>query len=166
MPARSFEIRPATTSDAASIAAIYAPIVEHTAISFEEAPPAANEMAQRIAATLERFAYLVADEDGAVMGYAYAGAHRARPAYRWSVDVSVYVGDTARGKGVGKALYTDLLSRLEQAGYHAAFAGITLPNAASVALHESVGFIPVGVYREVGFKFDRWHDVGWWQCIL
>ena len=166
MPANSYEVRHATTSDAAAIAAIYAPIVEGTAISFEEVAPVADEMAQRITATQERFPYLVADAAGAVLGFAYAGAHRARPAYRWSVDVTVYVADTARSKGVGKALYIDLLGRLERAGFHAAFAGITMPNEASVALHEAVGFTHVGIYREVGYKFDRWHDVGWWQRVL
>ncbi len=166
MPAPILEIRLATIEDAAAVAAIYAPIVAGTPISFEETPPSIEEMAQRIAATRKTYPYLVADVAGAVIGYAYAGAHRARPAYRWSVDVSVYVADSARGKGAGKALYGDLLNRLEAAGYHAAFAGITLPNAASVALHEAVGFTHLGIYREVGFKFGQWHDVGWWQRLL
>ena len=166
MPGESFEIRLATPRDGAAVAAIYAPIVETTPISFEEVAPNADDMAGRITATLEHYPYLVADDSGRVIGYAYAGAHRTRPAYRWSVDVSVYVADAARGRGVGKALYGDLLERLKQAGHHAAFAGITLPNAASVALHEAVGFCHLGVYREVGFKFDRWHDVGWWQRLL
>jgi phosphinothricin acetyltransferase len=156
-------IRPASTADAAAVRHIYAPIVEQTAISFEDDPPTADEMAQRIEAA---HAFLVAERGGTVVGYAYASAHRARAAYRTSVDVTVYIDERARRSGVGKALYRALLPMLRQQGFHAAFAGIALPNPASVALHESVGFTPVGVYREVGFKLGRFHDVGWWQMIL
>lgn len=159
-------IRPATAHDAAQIQAIYAPIVAETAISFEQDVPSIDDMAGRITATLASHPYLVAETDGVVAGYAYAGPHRTRASYRWSVDVSVYVADTARGQRLGKALYEALLADLTARDYHAAFAGITLPNAASVALHESVGFTPVGIYHEVGFKHGRWHDVGWWQRLL
>lgn len=159
-------IRSVRLEDAAQIQAIYAPVVEHTAISFEEQAPTVEEMAERISSTTATHPYLVAVAGNQVMGYAYASAHRARASYRWSVDVSVYVAETARGMGLGKELYQDLLAELSERRFHAAFAGITLPNAASVALHESVGFTPVGIYHEVGFKFGRWHDVGWWQRIL
>ena len=166
MGADPFEIRSAGVKDAAAIQAIYAPIVERTAISFEDAPPAAAEIARRIVRTLEAYPYLVAERDGQLLGFAYAGPHRARPAYRHSVDVTAYVAEAARRQGVGKALYDALLAALADAGYHAAFAGIALPNPASEALHKAVGFEPVGIYREVGFKFDRWHDVAWWQRLL
>ncbi|MCG8593403.1 MAG: N-acetyltransferase family protein [Kiloniellales bacterium] len=166
MSAQSFTIRSATLQDAGAIQAIYAPIVERTAISFEDAPPTAEEMARRIARTLEAYPYLVAEQEGRLLGYAYAGPHRARAAYRHSVDVTAYVAEAARGQGVAKALYGALLAALAGAGYHAAFAGIALPNPASEALHKAAGFQLVGVYREVGFKFDRWHDVAWWQRLI
>ena len=166
MGADPFEIRNAGVKDAAAIQAIYAPIVERTAISFEDAPPAAAEMARRIVRTLEAYPYLVAAREGQLLGYAYAGPHRVRPAYRHSVDVTAYVAEAARRQGVGKALYGALLAALADAGYHAAFAGIALPNPASESLHKAVGFELVGTYREVGFKFGRWHDVAWWQRLL
>ena len=164
---RSHVIRQALPSDAEVIQAIYAPIVKHTAISFEETPPSATEISERIETTLEQgYPYLVADANGRAIAYAYAGQHRARAAYRWSVDVTIYVAEEARGGGVGRALYTKLLEALRQAEFHTAFAGIALPNPGSIALHEAVGFTHLGTYREVGFKFGRWHDVGWWQCKL
>lgn len=159
-------IRGATANDAPEVQAIYAPIVKETVISFEDTVPSIEEMAQRISDTLTTHPYLVAEQDGKVIGYAYAGKHRERAAYRNSTDVSAYVAEMARGQGVGRLLYTQLLGALSQAGFHAAFAGIALPNPASVGLHEAVGFVPVGIYKEVGYKFDRWHDVGWWQRIL
>lgn len=160
------DIRAATVDDAAAIHRIYAPIVAETAISFEEVPPTIEEMTARIAATLKTHPFLVALSDGNVCGYVYAGPHAERAAYRQSVDTTVYIAPKARGTGVGRALYAALLSELARRGFHAAFAGIALPNPASVGLHESVGFEPVGIYREVGFKFGRWHDVGWWQRLL
>ncbi len=159
-------IRLARPSDAPAVAAIYAPIVERTAISFELDPPSAAEMAGRIEANLRTAPWLACDQDGVLAGYAYASRHRERAAYRWSVDVSVYVRDRFRRGGVGRALYTSLLELLRLQGFHAAHAGITLPNAASVGLHETLGFRPVGVYPQVGFKLGRWHDVGWWQLPL
>ena len=160
------QIRVATPSDAAAIQAIYAPVVEHTAISFELAPPSVEEIAQRITATLPMFPYLVAEEDGQVMGYAYASAHRARLAYRWSVDVTVYVASNAHRKGIGRALYLRLLPLLERQGFHAAYAGIAMPNAGSIGLHEALGFVHIGTYPEVGFKHGKWHDVGYWRRAL
>lgn len=160
-------IRVATAADAEAIARIYAPIVADTVIAFEVVVPGGDEIRQRIVTTLERFPWLVSeDANGTVDGYVYAGRHRERAAYQWSVDVSAYVREDARGRGVGKRLYTTLLGQLTELGYHQAFAGIALPNAASIALHRSVGFTHVGIYRNVGFKHGAWHDVGWWQRSL
>ena len=160
-------IRTATVLDAQAIAAIYAPVVLHSPISFELVPPTVLEMRERIGTTLERFPWLASvDAQGQVNGYAYAGKHRERAAYRWSVDTTVYVREDSRGRGIGKRLYLELFELLAGLGYYQAFAGITLPNAASVALHESVGFKPLGVCRSVGFKLGAWHDVGWWQRQL
>lgn len=160
-------IRVATVQDAEAIAAIYAPIVSGTTISFELEPPSADEMRSRIATTLQRLPWLVSEDSaGRVDGYAYASRHRERPAYQWSVDVTAYVREDARGHGVGKRLYARLLDALARLGYGQAFAGIALPNDASVALHESVGFSPLGIYRRVGFKMGAWRDVGWWQREL
>ena len=159
-------IRMATGADAASVRAIYAPFVETSIISFEESVPSVEEIAARIARVLDDYAYLVAEREGEIIGFAYAGQHRTRSTYRFSVDVSVYVAKQGQRQGTGRALYGKLLPSLSDMGYHAAFAGIALPNPASIALHEAMGFEPVGIYRDVGRKFDRWHDVGWWQCRL
>ena len=159
-------IRSARPYDAASIAAIYAPYVLKTAISFEDTPPTAGEMADRIVSTQVTCPFLVSESDGEVLGYAYAGPHRARAAYRWSVDVTVYVAAGAHRRGVGRSLYVELLDRLVHQGFHSAFAGIALPNDKSVGLHESLGFEHLGTYKEVGFNFDQWHDVGWWRTSI
>lgn len=160
-------IRPARPADAEAVRAIYAPIVRDTTISFELEPPSVEDMRGRIAATETVVRWLVGvDETDAVIGYVYAGRHRERAAYRWSVDVSAYVREDCRGRGVARALYDRLFDWLTAAGYCQAFAGIALPNAASVALHESLRFDPVGVFRNVGFKHGAWHDVGWWQRQL
>lgn len=155
-------IRPATARDAAAVAAVYAPYVLGSVASFEEVPPGEAEVAARMANGLP---WLVADDDG-VVGYAYAGPHHARAGYRWSVTVSVYLAAAHHGRGLGTALYAELLPLLAELGYVRAYAGITLPNDASVRLHEAVGFVPVGVYRSVGFKDGQWRDVGWWQRTL
>jgi phosphinothricin acetyltransferase len=159
-------LRLARPDDAEAVSAIYAPIVRDTAISFEVDPPSAGEMRARIAKTLDMFPWLIAERDGAVAGYAYASRHRDRLAYQWSVDVTCYVHANARRRGVGKRLYTALMRILARQGLHRAYAGITLPNPASVALHESMGFAHLATYREVGFKLGRWHDVGWWEASL
>jgi phosphinothricin acetyltransferase len=159
-------IRLAREADAEAVRAIYAPIVRDTAISFELEPPSADEMRGRIAATLVRFPWLVHERDGAVDGYVYASAHRSRAAYQWSVDTTVYVHEAARRGGVGRALYAVLLALLRLQGFTRAYAGITLPNAGSVGLHEAIGFRALTVYRGVGFKLGRWHDVGWWEHDL
>jgi L-amino acid N-acyltransferase YncA len=160
-------IRTARPDDAEAIHAIYAPIVTSTVISFELEVPTVDEMRQRIATTLERLPWLVSeDEHGELDGYVYASKHRERAAYQWSVDVTAYVREDRRGRGVGKRLYLTLFDELEKLGYHQAFAGIALPNTASIALHESVGFEHLGIYRNVGYKLGAWHDVGWWQRAL
>jgi L-amino acid N-acyltransferase YncA len=152
--------------DAASCAAIYAPSVEENVTSFEERAPDADEMAMRIAAYSATHPWLVAEDRGEVVGYAYACPFQERPAYRWSTSVSVYIATERLGQGLGRALYTELFARLRRQGFRNACAGITLPNAASVGLHESLGFELVGVNREVGWKNGAWRDVGWWQLEL
>ena len=159
-------IRLATLDDAAAVAAIYAPYVADTVISFEVAPPSVDEMRGRIAATLPKFPWLVFQDAGQVAGYAYASAHRTREAYQWSVDVAVYIAGTHHRRGIGRGLYGTLFPMLARQGYVNAYAGITLPNENSVGLHEAMGFRPVGVYRNVGFKMGQWLDVGWWHLAL
>jgi phosphinothricin acetyltransferase len=160
-------IRPATLYDAEAIRDIYAPIVSETTISFELDPPTVAEMRSRVENTLKLLPWLVSlDELGNVSGYVYASRHRERAAYRWAVDVSAYVRADCRGRGIGRSLYATLFDELVSLGYYQAFAGIALPNEASVALHESVGFSRLGVYRKVGFKHGAWRDVGWWQRQL
>jgi len=159
-------IRVASASDAAAIASIYAPIVSETTISFEIEPPTPEGMAERIVRTVAMYPWLVADRDGRVVGYAYSSQHRERAAYRWSVDVSAYVSADFRRSGIGRALYKRLFSILRAQKFRSAFAGITLPNDASVGLHEAMGFTPLGIYKEVGFKLGQWRDVGWWQLAL
>ena len=159
-------VRVAREDDAAAVAAIYAPYVLETAISFEETPPDGEEMASRISATLRTHPFLVFEDGRRVIGYAYGSAHVPRAAYRWSANVSVYVEAGAHRRGVGRTLYRRLLAILRRQGFHSAFAGIALPNDKSIDLHEAMGFAHLGTYREVGFKFGRWHDVGWWRLGL
>jgi phosphinothricin acetyltransferase len=162
----SLKIRLATPDDAGWITDIYAPIVRDTAISFELAPPSVEEMAKRIEMTLQTYPWLVAEEAGQPLGYAYASQHRTRAAYQWSCDVSVYIAPAAQGRKIGAQLYTQLLEILTGQGFRNAFAGIALPNEASVALHERMGFTHLGTYSRVGYKLGAWHDVGWWQKCL
>jgi L-amino acid N-acyltransferase YncA len=152
--------------DGAACAAIYAPHVEGSAVSFEERAPDAAELGARIERYGASHAWLVAERGGEVVGYAYATAFNERPAYRWSTSVSVYIADPARGEGIGHALYEALFERLRERGFRMACAGITLPNEASVGLHESLGFGQVGVNREIGWKDGAWRDVGWYQLEL
>lgn len=158
-------IRLATPDDAEQIQAIYAPYC-HTPISFESGPPSSGEMRARLVKVLGQYPWLICEEDGGLLGYAYATQHRERAAYRWSVDTSVYVRQGRQRRGVGRALYTSLLAMLPLQGYVNAYAGITLPNPTSVGLHESMGFESVGVYKHVGFKYGSWHDVAWFQRPL
>jgi phosphinothricin acetyltransferase len=159
-------IRLAAEHDAQPIRDIYAPFCESTPVSFETQAPTVGEMRRRIATTLESFPWLVGTRDDDVLGYAYASKHRERAAYRWSVDVSAYVREGSRRSGVGRALYTALFALLRLQGLHTAVAGITLPNAGSVGLHEAMGFEPIGTYRGIGFKCGQWHDVAWYQRAL
>jgi phosphinothricin acetyltransferase len=154
------------TRDAGACAEIYAPHVEGSPVSFEERAPDAAEMAARIERYVGSHAWLVAEREGGVVGYAYTTAFNQRPAYRWSASVSVYVAEAARGTGVGRALYEALFERLRDRGFRMACAGITLPNEASVGLHESLGFEQTGRNREIGWKQGAWRDVGWFQLAL
>jgi phosphinothricin acetyltransferase len=165
------QIRMAREEDAGEIAAIYQPSVTEGATSFEVTPPDASEMARRIRSLLAFAPWLVSSDDlpgagGGLLGYAYASPHNERPAYRWSVNVTVYVHAAHHRRGVGRALYRTLFDLLRLQGFYVAHAGITLPNAGSVGLHESLGFRPVGVYPAVGWKLGAWRDVGWWQLPL
>ena len=179
MTLTTVHLRFATPDDVPGIAEIYGPVVEHTAFSFEAVPPTHDELARRLRDTMPHYPWLVAARDaytdepqtgtnrGAhILGYAYGHRFAERAAYGWSVETSIYVRETARGQRIGTTLYETLLTLLASQGYQQAFAGIALPNPASVALHEAIGFEHVGTYRDVGFKFDRWHDVGWWQRAL
>ena len=153
-------------ADAPAVRGIYAPFVADSATSFETDVPDVAEMERRLTVHADRYPWLVFEQGGTVLGYAYASPHRARKAYQWSVEVSVYVDPRAHRSGVGRALYTALFDVLRRQHYVNAYAGITLPNPKSVGLHQSMGFAPVGVYRQIGFKFDRWHDVQWLQLRL
>lgn len=159
-------IRAATEQDAAAIQAIYAPFCLNSTVSFEVHPPTVQEIQQRIQKITAQFPWLVCEAGGQVVGYAYACAHRERAAYRWAVDVAVYIADGKRRSGVGRALYTSLFRILVLQGYFKAYAGVTLPNPGSVGLHEAMGFTPVGVYHGVGYKEGAWRDVGWWELSL
>ena len=160
-------IRPANPSrDAAACAAIYAPYVLEGIASLEEQAPEAREMATRIERISVTHSWLVAELEGAIAGYAYSSRHRERACYRWTTDVTVYLDPAYHRRGIGRGLYRALFEQARRQGYYVACAGITLPNEASVGLHESLGFVPVGVYRGVGFKHGHWWDVGWWQLQL
>lgn len=160
------EIRFAKPSDARSLLDIYAPYVENTAITFEYEVPTIEDFATRIAKTLEKYPYLVAEEDGVVVGYAYASTYYARAAYDWAVELSVYVSQDARGQGVGSKLYDALEDLLEQMGYIHFLACISLPNEASLALHRKRGYQQVAHFPTIGYKFNRWHDIVWLQKSL
>jgi len=159
-------VRLATVQDAAKVREIYAPIVETTAISFEESTPSVVEIEERITRTLQETPWLVCERGDAFQGYAYAGKFRARAAYQWTVEVTVYVSQNHRGKGVGRVLYDSLLECLRVQGFVTALAAIALPNPASVGLHEQLGFEPIGVFPNIGYKLGVWHDVGWWRLSL
>jgi L-amino acid N-acyltransferase YncA len=157
------------TRDAPAIAAIYAEFVRDTAITFEAVPPTPDEFAARIERIQTTHPWLVAEDaerEGRVVGFAYGCPHHDRAAYRWAANVSIYIEPAGQHRGIGRALYTALFDRLRYQRLLIACAGITLPNAASVALHESFGFVPVGVYRQIGYKSGAWRDVGWWQLEL
>ena len=159
-------IRTATTADAPACVAIYRPLVESTAVSFETVVPTVEEFAIRIQNSLSAWTWLIAEKDGRCIGYAYGHSHRERAAYRWSVEVTIYVDSDHRRLGVGRQLYGRLFHDLASLGYCNAYAGVTQPNESSMALHRGVGFEYIGTFRSVGRKFDRWHDVAWFQRKL
>jgi L-amino acid N-acyltransferase YncA len=159
-------VRDASERDAAACAAIYAPYVTDTAITFESDPPSAADMAVRIGTALRTHAWVVLEDEGRVVGYAYGGRFQSRAAYRWACEVSVYVEPGRRRTGSGRRLYEALFRRLAGRGFRVAAAGMTLPNDASVGLHRALGFEPVGTYRGIGFKHGSWHDVAWTQRTL
>lgn len=158
-------IRLAHLADAEAIREIYAPSIREGAISFEYEVPTMEEMQRRIHEVLRWAPWLVFEERQRVLAYAYASRHRERAAYQWSVETSVYVHPDGRRRGLARQLYIELFERLRKQGFYGAYAGVTLPNPASVSLHESLGFKPVGIYEKVGYK-GAWRDVGWWQLEL
>lgn len=166
LESRQVMIRPASAVDAAAAAEIYNHHVNGTVVTFEEEPVAVAEMMRRIAEVSARYPWLIAEVAGAVAGYAYASAWKPRSAYRFTVETSIYIAAAWTGRGVGTLLYPALLARLESAGFRSAIGGIALPNPASVALHERLGFVPIGRLRSVGWKLGRWVDVGYWQRDL
>lgn len=162
----SARIRLAAATDAAQVLAIYAPFCRDTPVTFELEPPSEVEMVRRILGTLEHWPWIVVEDHGEVAGYAYATRFRERLAYRWTVEVTVYVQAGYRREGVGRGLYASLLGLCTLQGYVNAIAAITLPNEPSVGLHRALGFREVGIYRHVGYKCGAWHDVGLWQQML
>lgn len=162
----TISVRKGEAGDAEACRAIYTPFVEETWVSFEEEVPSVREMARRIEGYGASHGWVVAERDGAVVGYAYGSPHRLRHAYRFACDVAIYIERGLEGQGIGPVLYDALFPLLAEHGMHAAYAGIALPNEASEALHKAVGFEKIGVYKEVGWKFDAWRDVAWWQRIL
>lgn len=152
--------------DAAACARIYAPYVDGAGTSFEERPPTPLEFAERIERVSAGYPWLLYERDGKVVGFAYATGHRARPAYRWAAETSIYVSPDHQGRGIGLELYRSLIDLLGRQRLQVACAGITLPNDSSVRLHEAIGFQPIGTYRRIGFKAGAWRDVGWWQLLL
>lgn len=159
-------IRFATNDDTSAILNVYAPFITDTVITFEYEVPSLAEFSDRIKTIQQQLPYLVAEEDGRILGYAYASKHRDRIAYQWSVDISVYIHSDGHRQGIGRQLYTVLLALLREQGYYNVYAGITIPNQKSEGFHRSMGFEPVGVYTNVGYKFGHWHSVIWLSLIL
>ncbi len=163
----TLSVRPAIASDAEALARIYNYYVLNTVITFEEEPVSAAIMAARVADVQNAsLPWLVADLDGAVVGYSYASKWKVRSAYRYSVETTIYLEHGHEGQGLGTRLYSELLSILRGQGIHAAMGGAALPNEASVALHEKLGFERVATFRQVGFKHQKWVDVAYWQILL
>lgn len=160
------KIRLARKEDAPALVEIYAPYVQGTAITFEYEVPSVTEFEKRIEKTLKRYPYLVAEEEGRILGYAYASTYYDRTAYDWAVEMSVYLHPDARGKGLGTQLYDRLEHLLAEQGYLRFLACIALPNDASIRLHKKRGYVQVGHFPKIGYKFDKWHDVVWLQKTL
>jgi L-amino acid N-acyltransferase YncA len=163
----TLNVRAATERDAASVARVYAPYVRDTTVTFEVEPPDAHAMARRMTDTLEMYPWLVAENAaGEVVGYAYAGRHRERPAYRWTIDTTIYIDKAYRRARAGTKLYGSLLKILQSQGFRSAFAETVLPNPGSVGLHERMGFNKIGIHHDVGFKLGSWCDIGYWRLGL
>lgn len=161
-----FEIRSALESDCQSMLGIYTPIIQNTATSFEFEVPTNQQFLLRVSNIQDHFPWLVCTKDSRLTGYAYAGPHRGRKAYQWSAELSVYIDPKFHRLGIARALYSALIEILKLQGYFTLLAGISLPNENSVSFHESLGFTPIGVYQNIGYKFNRWHSVGWWQYAV
>ena len=159
-------IRPVSAVDAPRIAAIYNHYVRESVVTFEEEPVAEAEMARRIAETSAQYPYLVTEADGVVAGYACASSWKRRSAYRFAAESTIYLAPDAQGRGLGRPLYVALLAAMKARGLHCAIGGIALPNPESIRLHEKLGFTPIGRFREVGWKFNRRIDVGYWEIVL
>jgi L-amino acid N-acyltransferase YncA len=160
------EVRLAVSHDAKQIREIYSPSILTTAISFETEVPSIEEIQSRIKNCLQKFPWIVCNVNGQIAAYVYASKHREREAYQWSCECSVYTHDDFKGKGIGKELYQLLFQILKLQGFRNVYAGITLPNAASIGLHEKCGFKKFAVYENIGFKFGNWHTVGWWKLQI
>lgn len=160
------QIRRVHIDDADQLLDIYRPYVEQTAFTFETTAPTVEQFAGRIRTNTEKYPWLVAEDKGRVIGYAYAGKHREREAYQWCVESSVYVLESYHGKGLAKQLYEPLFDILRDCGYINVYAGITMPNPKSFSFHAKMGFEHVGVYKNIGYKLGRWHDVGWMVKVL
>ena len=159
-------IRSATIEDAAAIADLYNYYILHSTVTFEELPVSAADMQERIAMALEQYAWFIAEKEGQLMGYAYATAWRSRSGYRYAAESTVYVRQGAERQGIGTRLYEELLAALKVKGMHAVVGGIVLPNEASISLHEQLGYHKVAHFKEVGYKFGQWLDVGYWEILL
>lgn len=161
-----YTIKLATPDDAAAIQSVYAPYVRDTCITFEYEVPTVEEFEERIRVVTKEYPWLVCEQEGKIIGYAYGCRHRARAAYDWSVESAIYMANDSRGKGIGKSLYQELFRLLKMQGYVNVFAGMTLPNEKSEGLHKSCGFQEIGVFRNIGYKFNQWHDVKWMQLDI
>lgn len=159
-------IRTATAADAAAILKIYTPFVLTTAISFETAVPLQKDMEGRIEKCLQKFPWMICEVDNSIAVYVYGSVHREREAYQWTCESSIYMDEEFRGKGLGILLYQTLFKLLKQQGFVNVYGGITLPNNASIKLHEKCGFVHFATYDNVGYKFGSWHKVGWWRLLL
>ncbi len=159
----NLRLRLASEDDAESVLAIYGPVCESSASTFEFAPPSVEDVRERIRFVLTKWVWIIAEQNEKVIGYAYGGEHRKRAAYQWSVELSIFLDSTSRNQGLGKTMIKALLEILKLQGYVTAFAGTTLPNAGSQGLVNKLGFEEIGVFRNIGYKFDTWHDVGWYQ---
>lgn len=159
-------IRYATMDDAEAMLKIYAPFVVNTTVSFEIEPPSVEEFAGRISGIIENYPWLVCESEDVIAGYAYATSFRSRAAYRYSVETTVYIDPAFQRRGIARAIYGQLIHDLTERGFHSAYAGIALPNLPSIALHEVLGYEPIGIFPSVGYKFSEWHDVAWYYRPL